>query len=98
MRAPRELSRGGPAVGHRTRNPIVAGSSTALATLGARGRDGSGRAGALLVPVLFRARPEQQERLRALARKTRIRQSELLREALDDLLAKYAAETGEAMP
>ncbi len=39
----------------------------------------------VLVPV------EQVERLRTLARKSRIAQSEYLREAVDDLLRKYDA-------
>jgi len=35
--------------------------------------------------------PDAAQRLKALSDKTRIRQSEYLREALDDLLKKYAA-------
>ena len=35
--------------------------------------------------------PDAAQRLKTLSEKTRIRQSEYLREALDDLLKKYAA-------
>jgi hypothetical protein len=41
--------------------------------------------------------PEQQvERLRELSKRTRIHQSEYLREAVDDLLAKYGCEEPKA--
>jgi predicted DNA-binding protein len=39
---------------------------------------------------------EQLERLRALARRTRISQSEYLREAVDNLLAKYEGNAADA--
>lgn len=38
--------------------------------------------------------PEAVERLKGLCEKTRIRQSAYMREALDDLLAKYAEASG----
>jgi len=46
----------------------------------------------VLVPV------DIAERLRLLARKTRITQSEYLREAVSDLLAKYQAALADAEP
>lgn len=42
-----------------------------------------------LVSLVFRAGAERLEQLKALAKRTRIRQSEFLREAIDDLLRKY---------
>ncbi len=42
-----------------------------------------------LEPMLIRLPPLLADRLRRLARATRIRQSEYLREAVSDLLAKY---------
>ncbi len=42
-----------------------------------------------LEPMLVRLPPSLAERLRRLARATRIRQSDYLREAVSDLLAKY---------
>jgi len=42
-----------------------------------------------LEPMLIRLPPALAERLRRLARATRIRQSDYLREAVADLLAKY---------
>ena len=42
-----------------------------------------------LEPMLIRLPPHLAERLRRLARATRIRQSDYLREAVSDLLAKY---------
>lgn len=42
-----------------------------------------------LEPMLVRLPPELASRLRRLARATRIRQSDYLREAVSDLLAKY---------
>jgi len=44
---------------------------------------------ARLEPMLVRLPPELASRLRRLARATRIRQSDYLREAVSDLLAKY---------
>lgn len=52
-----------------------------------------------LEPMLIRLPPDLAERLRRLARATRIRQSDYLREAVADLLAKYghvALDQGEA--
>ena len=43
-----------------------------------------------LEPMLIRLPPTLAEQLRQLARATRIRQSDYLREAVADLLAKYA--------
>ncbi len=40
---------------------------------------------------------EAAEKLKALSRKTRVTQSEYLREAVDDLLRKYAAERAREM-
>ncbi len=42
-----------------------------------------------LEPMLIRLPPNLADRLRRLARATRVRQSEYLREAVADLLAKY---------
>ncbi len=42
-----------------------------------------------LEPMLIRLPPQLADRLRRLARATRIRQSDYLREAVTDLLAKY---------
>jgi len=42
-----------------------------------------------LEPILIRLPPTLADQLRELARATRIRQSEYLREAVADLLAKY---------
>lgn len=42
-----------------------------------------------LEPMLIRLPPHLADRLRRLARATRIRQSDYLREAVSDLLAKY---------
>lgn len=42
-----------------------------------------------LEPMLVRLPPDLADRLRRLARATRIRQSDYLREAVSDLLAKY---------
>ncbi|MEI7703859.1 MAG: ribbon-helix-helix domain-containing protein [Deltaproteobacteria bacterium] len=42
-----------------------------------------------LEPMLVRLPPELATRLRRLARSTRIRQSDYLREAVSDLLLKY---------
>ncbi len=42
-----------------------------------------------LEPMLLRLPPDLADRLRRLARATRIRQSDYLREAVSDLLAKY---------
>jgi hypothetical protein len=42
-----------------------------------------------LEPMLIRLPPVLAERLRQLARATRIRQSDYLREAVSDLLSKY---------
>jgi predicted transcriptional regulator len=51
-----------------------------------------------LEPMLIRLPPTLADRLRRLARTTRIRQSDYLREAVADLLAKYAHvdQNGEA--
>ena len=43
-----------------------------------------------LEPMLIRLPPTLAEQLRQLARTTRIRQSDYLREAVADLLAKYS--------
>jgi hypothetical protein len=45
--------------------------------------------GTRLEPMLIRLPPELATRLRLLARSTRIRQSDYLREAVSDLLHKY---------
>ncbi len=52
-----------------------------------------------LEPMLVRLPPAFAAELRNLARKTRVRQSEYLREAVADLLAKYGhlPEDGSAM-
>jgi ribbon-helix-helix protein len=47
-----------------------------------------------LEPMLIRLPPTLAEQLRQLARATRIRQSDYLREAVADLLAKYAGGGG----
>jgi Arc/MetJ-type ribon-helix-helix transcriptional regulator len=44
-----------------------------------------------LEPMLVRLPPALANELRNLARKTRVRQSDYLREAVADLLAKYGA-------
>ena len=44
-----------------------------------------------LEPMLVRLPPTLAHELRNLARKTRVRQSDYLREAVADLLAKYGA-------
>jgi Arc/MetJ-type ribon-helix-helix transcriptional regulator len=44
-----------------------------------------------LEPMLVRLPPQLAHELRNLARKTRVRQSDYLREAVADLLAKYGA-------
>jgi hypothetical protein len=51
-----------------------------------------------LEPMLIRLPPELAAGLRRLARATRIRQSDYLREAVSDLLAKYGdmPSTGES--
>jgi predicted DNA-binding protein len=43
-----------------------------------------------LTSVVFRLTKDRLEALKTLSRATRIRQSEYLREAISDLLAKYA--------
>jgi hypothetical protein len=50
---------------------------------------------ARLEPMLVRLPPELATRLRRLARQTRIRQSDYLREAVSDLLSKYGDVPGE---
>lgn len=45
--------------------------------------------GSRLVSVVFRLSRERLGQLKELSRSTRIRQSEYLREAIDDLLVKY---------
>ncbi len=45
-----------------------------------------------LEPMLVRLPPSLASELRSLARRTRVRQSDYLREAVADLLAKYAQE------
>ena len=45
---------------------------------------------ARLEPMLVRLPPALATELRSLARRTRVRQSDYLREAVADLLAKYA--------
>ncbi len=47
-----------------------------------------------LEPMLVRLPPTLAEQLRQLARATRIRQSDYLREAVADLLAKYGHQYG----
>jgi Arc/MetJ-type ribon-helix-helix transcriptional regulator len=44
-----------------------------------------------LEPMLVRLPPQLANELRNLAKKTRVRQSDYLREAVADLLAKYGA-------
>jgi predicted transcriptional regulator len=51
---------------------------------------GASEVGARLEPMLVRLPPTLADRLRQLARTTRIRQSDYLREAVADLLEKYA--------
>ena len=46
-----------------------------------------------LTSVVFRLTKERLEALKALSRTSRIRQSEYLREAISDLLTKYAVPT-----
>jgi hypothetical protein len=60
--------------------PIVTESQPAFADLTAATR---------LEPMLVRLPPVYAAELRNLARRTRVRQSEYLREAVADLLAKY---------
>jgi Ribbon-helix-helix domain len=48
-----------------------------------------------LEPMLVRLPPTLAEQLRQLARATRIRQSDYLREAVADLLAKYGRRFGQ---
>jgi Ribbon-helix-helix domain len=48
-----------------------------------------------LEPMLVRLPPELAARLRRLARATRIRQSDYLREAVSDLLMKYGDDASE---
>lgn len=51
-----------------------------------------------LEPMLIRLPPAFAAELRSLARKTRVRQSDYLREAVADLLAKYGhLPTGSSM-
>ena len=45
---------------------------------------------ARLTSLVFRISKERLEKLKDLSRKTRVRQSEYLREAILDLLTKYA--------
>lgn len=45
-----------------------------------------------LTSVVFRLQRDRLDALKALSRTTRIRQSEYLREAIGDLLAKYEAQ------
>jgi predicted DNA-binding protein len=51
-----------------------------------------------LEPMLIRLPPSLAGRLRQLARATRIRQSDYLREAVTDLLAKYDHVLGSHRP
>jgi predicted transcriptional regulator len=51
-----------------------------------------------LEPMLVRLPPMLAAELRQLARATRIRQSDYLREAVADLLAKYGQRQGTAQP
>lgn len=51
-----------------------------------------------LEPMLIRLPPSLADQLRQLARATRIRQSEYLREAVADLLAKYGRAAPDARP
>jgi predicted DNA-binding protein len=48
--------------------------------------------GSRLTSMLIRLPPNLADRLRDLSRRTRIRQSEYLREAVRDLLEKYGAQ------
>jgi predicted transcriptional regulator len=47
-----------------------------------------------LEPMLIRLPPNLAHQLRELARATRVRQSDYLREAVADLLAKYSSQPG----
>jgi predicted DNA-binding protein len=51
-----------------------------------------------LTSVVFRLTKDRLEALKALSRTSRIRQSEYLREAIGDLLTKYAVPTELAPP
>jgi len=51
-----------------------------------------------LEPMLIRLPPAFASELRNLARKTRVRQSDYLREAVADLLAKYGHLPSEGSP
>jgi len=51
--------------------------------------------GTRLEPMLVRLPPALATELRNLARRTRVRQSDYLREAVADLLAKYASASSE---
>ncbi|WP_373045146.1 ribbon-helix-helix domain-containing protein [Vulgatibacter sp.] len=50
-----------------------------------------------LTSMLIRLPPPLADALRDLSRQTRVRQSEYLREAVRDLLAKYGQEDGEQL-
>ena len=65
-------------------HPIDIADATALQPTG------PGASGARLEPMLIRLPPALATELRNLARRTRVRQSDYLREAVADLLAKYA--------
>ena len=52
--------------------------------------------GSRLEPMLVRLPPALATELRNLARRTRVRQSDYLREAVADLLAKYAHASPES--
>jgi predicted DNA-binding protein len=47
-----------------------------------------------LVSLVFRIPKPRLEALKGLSNKTRVRQSEYLREAIEDLLQKYEAQKG----
>ena len=51
-----------------------------------------------LTSVVFRLTKDRLEALKALSRTSRIRQSEYLREAIGDLLTKYAVPAERAPP
>jgi hypothetical protein len=68
---------------HAPTNPIE--SNNALASADSHDPLASAR----LEPMLIRLPPPLADQLRQLARTTRIRQSDYLREAVADLLAKY---------
>jgi hypothetical protein len=53
---------------------------------------------ARLEPMLVRLPPALASELRNLARRTRVRQSDYLREAVADLLAKYSHPGGDESP